>query len=175
MKFYIHLLISSFILSSSITHSAQTDAEIIAMVEAKKAELITMKKSLNMKGSVRSRKVSFSGTMDIANAVGEEMELNGKGLLENCKIENYTTLNGEYIITDSALDKVHLNEAFSSFNNCTLSSITAKGLENQPCIIELLNTIVEGDIVFEGKPGIIVINDKSQLRQPVINGTIIKK
>jgi len=115
---------------------------------------------------------NFSGRMSVANAWTLMLSLYGIGFLNNSLVRNPTYLNGSFMISNSRLkNKLSIGSStvFISCDNCLLGKVEVDGA----IILDLKNTIVDGDIVF-ARQGFVVIDEKSIITGSVVNGTVIK-
>ena len=176
MKLYFKILITT-ILTNALTFALVPEIdndEVITKVGSIKQDLVNVKKRLNIDGMMSGKTLTLSGTMKVAHLTGYDISLSGCGLLDNCKIDHNSELEGEYIITNSSLGTLILHGDFVSLSKCILDSITMKETkpESIPCI-ELINTQIKGKITFEGKSGIVIMDKYSKAL--VVNGDIIKR
>ena len=140
---------------------------------SKKDMLRNVPKSCVMKGSMRSPSVSLSGCLDIANIVAlEQAAFSSKGLIENSLSKKLSFMHGDFIIAKSIFyGQTHIEQEASviSYNVCLLDELC---IHKKDVIIELRDTIVTGDIIFD-HPGIVVIDKKTVLGGTILNARVM--
>ena len=140
----------------------------------KKDMLRNVHKSCVMKGSMRSSSVSLCGCLDIAHIIAlQQATFASKGLIENSLSKKLSFIHGDFIITSSIFYGItHIEKEASvvSYNGCFLDHLCVRN--DHPVIIELCDTIVIGDIIFD-HPGIVVIDKKTVLCGTISNARIM--
>lgn len=151
----------------------ENDNAIKSELANKKEALLNSWKTNYQRGISISGSQNFSGQFDIANALSLHLSVSGAGILTNCFSRNSTELNGDVIVHSSQLQDVTINNptALTSFNNCLLKNVRHNGTGTPR--IELLDTIVDGNITFD-KPGIVIVNETTLISGSIINGKIIR-
>lgn len=149
------------------------DTSTKEMLQQKKAALITKTKTQIQSGILVAGTSSFNGSMNIAHAISFlHQSFSGEGLITHCLSFMNTTFDGNFIAETCAFKgEVTLNPGTTivSFNKSFLGSLKSKA---EKVVVELLDTVVAGDIVFEHE-GIIVMDKKSVLGGNIVNGMIV--
>ena len=149
------------------------DIETQDILMTKKDMLCNMRKSCVMKGTMRSPSVSLSGCLDVGNIVAlEKATFSSKGLIENSLSKEVSFMHGDFIVTKSTFyGKSHIEQEASvlSYDSCLLDELC---VHKKDVIIELRDTIVTGNIIFD-HPGIIVIDDKTILGGTISNARVM--
>lgn len=159
---------------NTYTHS-QADGDIIKRkLFVKKNELLNKWKTNYQIGISISGAQFFSGRYNIAHALAFYLSTAGIGVLKRCIVSISTDLSGDVVANSCQFNGnviIHRATSFASFTNCLLGNVQYHG--EAESIIELLDTVVEGSIIFD-KPGIVVVNNNSIIAGSIINGRIIR-
>lgn len=138
----------------------------------KKDTLRNIPKSLTMKGSMHSPSVSLSGCLDVANIVAlQQANFSNKGLIENSLSKKLSFIQGDFIITSSIFYGItHIeNASMVSCNGCFLDQVC---VHSKDMILDLRDTVVTGDIVFD-HPGTVIVDKKTILGGTVSNAQVM--
>lgn len=155
-------------------HYVYTDAQrtdIISKLAADKKELENKWKMHWSPGIKIMGSASFGGTFSIANAiVFSHLLTTGQGILKSSISLGSTELNGNTIVESCRFSNevIVKSPVFTSFNHCLLGKIKVES-----AIIELVNSVVEGDIVFECNDGIIIIDKHSIVTGSIVRGNAL--
>jgi len=140
----------------------------------KKAILQSMHKNIVLKGATRGNVISLSGSIDVANITAfQEAVFANKGLVGKSLSEKLTFIHGDFIIIASIFyGKTHVRKdaLMVSYHSCLLEELF---VHTEGAIIELCDTIVTGDIVFD-YPGVLVIDENTILVGTISNARVVR-
>lgn len=159
---------------TSTYNEAECDA-IKDTFEQNKKALQSSWKNITQSGVSISRSLLYSGRVNISNATAfADFTLDGEGILTNCSSELITRFTGNVIANACQFNgqlSIENTAHFASFTDSLLGNIAVKGNNT---LIELTNTIIDGDLVFESE-GIVILDNASIITGTIIQGTIIRK
>lgn len=150
-------------------------ADIVKQFNEQKNSLIQKWKLNYQRGISVTGVGTFSGNLDIQNAVNFfEFNVAGLGTLKNCISKKLTKFDGNFIAEACHFKGeliIEKSAEFASFNNCLIGKLTIKKAQT----IELHDTVVDGDIIFEGIEGTLIIDEKTIICGQIRNCKIIIK
>jgi len=160
------------------------DSEMQGVLTSSKNMLLNSPKYLIQTGTMDTNTVVLNGTMDFANLMAHRRAIfTGNGLIKNSFSGVLTVIEGDFIIESSTfhgetlIQKHHsAKNDFSviSYKGCFLDHLCVRN--DHPVIIELHDTIVTGDIIFDNdNPGILVVDKKTVLCGIISNARVMMR
>lgn len=145
-------------------------SEIEFYLVINKNGLLNAPKSFIQTGTMEVGAAVLDATMDCANLMARRRAVFiGNGLIKNSFVGALTVVEGDFIIESSTFHGDTLiqkefsskaNSSFVSYTGCLLDHLCVRN--NHPVVLELRDTIVTGDIMFD-HPGIVVVDKKTML------------
>lgn len=146
--------------------------------------------SLTVNGAAQVEEVSFSkefivnGSLDAIDSKLQNVVVNGTASFTKCKIVGLAQVAGPADFYDCELKDVQVTNLLVTFENCKVSSIVMKKLSILQRIlglfglcqkVELNDTVVSGDVIFEQGNGIVVLTRASRVIGNIIGGKIVQE
>ena len=127
---------------------------------------VTVDHSLNCHGSLHANGSTFN-----------QLHANGGVDLNKCKISGQASFKGSVTAQDTRFDeKVTIHSKKTVLKECTLKQSIFVGKEVkgtlEPQVIELTDTVIEGDVTFEQGNGKIFLKGSSKILGKVAGGNI---
>ena len=133
---------------------------------------------LTLNGTTIQDRLAVNGSLVAENVVIEKLIVNGQVTLTGAHIEGKSEING-YLIADNT--ELHNLLSLSSnkldlIDSLTQNIIIKKNIDSRlQQVVNLKNTKVYGDIVFEGDNGVVLADEDSFVEGEVIGGTLSQK
>lgn len=133
--------------------------------------------------------VIVHGGVTLENTTAHDLEVHGGLSCENVNITSDAIIFGGASFEKSHLQNVEITAKNAHFSDSRVQTITLKknncsgfwsccvALFNsyKEQTIELHDTIVKGDVIFEDAPGVVILKGNSKIHGNVINGTLANK
>ncbi len=154
-------------------YPAIDDTTRTTLMDTKNA-LQAMRKNLTLHGVMKSNTLSFSGAIDAANLIAlKNMNfIQCTGVINNSMSLGLTVF-GRPCIIDGSFFKGRIDvvgdACMLAFQDCCVFTIA---VHNEHTILELRNTLVAHDIVFD-HPGIIVVDRNTVLNGKIVNAQVM--
>jgi len=133
--------------------------------------------------AVEARNMNINGAVTAQNVkISENIMLNGSVLLDNTQVMGSTHINGALEAKKSVLHDIDIATEKIVLQDCQVGTITMK--KNRPGynflginttktqVVELDNTIVNGNIIFEEDGGVVILKNNAQIKGTVTRGVI---
>jgi hypothetical protein len=160
----------------SVTISEKMTVNGYASVADSKINHASIRGKLDLGKTTASDKISVSGSTNISNSTLKSFSVFGKIFLKESTVSEPSDIRGSIISERSTLDKVTINasdpETKISFFKSTTKTLTiiSKNTDADEYLVELDDTTVDGDIVFEGKKGQVILKGNAKVTGKIIGG-----
>lgn len=154
--------------------------------------------NLTINGSAKLSKIIVENVLEVygSSSINEstlfQVKINGSVTIEKTTIQSSSIIKGFGEINDSKLQKLLSIEGSLSANKSIFNGIEASSIKidlknsrvensilikktaNSTCKQEIIldNTIIESDIIFESKNGIVTLKNNAQIKGKVTGGII---
>jgi hypothetical protein len=139
---------------------------------------LTCNGHLTLNGTTIQDDLTVNGSLVAENVMIEEMHVNGQVTLKGTHINGLAEING-YLRAENTDIRALLSLRSSKldlFDSLTHGIIIKQSSDPRSAqVVNLNNTQVYGDIVFEGGNGLVVADEDSSVEGEVIGGKIIAK
>jgi hypothetical protein len=117
--------------------------------------------------------LTVNGLLNIKNSTIHVLTANGKVDLFDTTIKSYCTINGLLTANHSTFHSINLASRKAFFYDSKTKTITVQKSEGYgiPTIELHNNSTVDGDIIFKGENGKVIVTTGSQVRGNVIGGS----
>lgn len=139
--------------------------------------------TMNVTGNVYAKNVTVSGDSNVlgkfyaANTtIAANTKLVGEIDCDHCLFEKDASLLGNVVVSDSeVLGSLNLDSDRNSFYQSKLNNIVMKKpVGNHKQIISLNHGTVVNNIHFEGKGGLVMLDETSKINGTVEGGTVVR-
>jgi hypothetical protein len=156
--------------------SAFIQSLVLKQLEKDKAILLETPKNFTFScGSKFTPHLSFTAdNLGFSYLNHETLSATGNITLEESTITTSTTIGGNAIITKSACGALTIGGSFASLKKCRVSGVVFNERAGCQCL-ELCKTTIEGDIIFTGKNGFIIMDQNSQITGQIRGGIVIQE
>lgn len=133
---------------------------------------------LTMNGTTIQDELRVNGSLEAEKILIEKIHVNGRAILKDCHVDGKTEING-YLTAEKT--EFHALLALKSNKLDLIDSLTHEILirkSGDPAfkqVVNLKNTKVYGDIVFEGQNGLVVADEDSFIEGDILGGELDKK
>lgn len=145
-----------------------------------KINYISVSGKVELQKTSVSDKVSVSGSVKASDSTIQSFSVSGKVNLRKTIVSAPSEISGCIIAEDSTLDKIVIN-AYDSSSKIIFSDSKAKTInviskpaEQKERLVELNNTKIDGDIIFEGKKGKVILRGNSEITGKIVGGAFEK-
>ncbi len=117
------------------------------------------------------RKLHVNGSLSASDSSMESLESNGCTSLKNCQIDHSIIANGSAAFSDCYVSDVTIKGKLLAIGS-QFKSICVKKAWSGKHVIDLTDTIVQGDIVFDGVIGSVLLRGNAHINGNVIGGNV---
>ena len=147
----------------------------MAKIQGESFEILTVNGAASL-DDVSAQEVIINGSLGATNLVTQKLTANGSVNLTASKIEEIAKVAGALEAYECLFNAITLLSEYAVLNNSKVKTIDVKKVSDfrkKVQQIELVNTAVEGDIVFEGGDGEVILKNGAFVQGKVIGGRII--
>jgi len=160
--------------SLSVTHSKLQALTVNGTVNLTD---VTIAKKLTVNGSVSAekstiQKLTANGTVHLGHSTITRLsKINGRLYAHHAIFKDLSTINGRLDANHATFDRIKINAKIINLTDSKTKKITVVK-PNKPVqqVITLHNTSVDGDIVFKGGNGKVILRGTSKVAGNIIGG-----
>jgi len=119
--------------------------------------------------------LSSNGSLKLSESTIESLTSNGGTNLQNTIVNGPCTVRGSLYVDSSTLSTISVSSTNITFYNSKTKSIrvenTSRTIEH---IVDLNNTTIDGDIVFESGNGKVLLKGDSKITGEVLGGQVVE-
>ena len=133
--------------------------------------------------AVESQAATFEGFTKLNDKTFDKLQVMGDAELENVQVTNEATIEAVQVIgmldaKACSIQGLVITTESSMLNACKVKTVMVKksaveGVQ-KPQVLELDNTVVEGDVTFEAGNGQIVLKGDARVAGAIIGGAVKK-
>ncbi|MDP3889255.1 MAG: hypothetical protein Q8Q25_01775 [bacterium] len=138
-------------------------------------------KSVLVNGKATLKNVTISDTLSVNGALQASystigtLHTNGNAYLSKTIVQGLSSISGFLQADQSTFDEISISTRNMILVNCTTKTITVKKqMPSLEQIVDLSNTTVNGDILFEGNQGKVILRGISKVTGNITGATIEK-
>lgn len=117
------------------------------------------------------KKLFVNGSLSASDSTMQSLESNGCTSLKNCQVDHSIVAHGSAILSDCCACDITIKGKLFAISS-RLGSICVKKAWSGRHIIDLTDTIVHGDIVFENTNGSVFLRGNAHIFGNVIGGSV---
>lgn len=115
--------------------------------------------------------LSVNGSLSATDSTMRKLESNGYTVLKNCQIDESICANGFIELTDCKDCTITIKGTIRA-KGSTFKSILVQKAWSGKHVVDLTDTIIQGDVVFQGPLGNVVLRGNAHIFGNIIGGTV---
>lgn len=121
--------------------------------------------------------VTVNGAMTLENSrIAKNLIVRGSAFIKNSKIKGTTIMYGHMVAEDTTFGgEVAISATHVSLTKCQTQEIHINKSKAKTETLELDNTIVDGDVIFESKKGSIIMCNDAKILGEIKGGKVLEK
>jgi cytoskeletal protein CcmA (bactofilin family) len=132
---------------------------------------VTIKKEAIIKNS-KLNKVIVGSSLEAKKTTFQTLTVHGSATLKECQVLNETTIDGELIADNSTFQSsLQILGKHVNLNNSKTADIKFSGNSSKKTLI-LEESEINGNIIFEGETGKVIIKKRSKIYGKIKNGRL---
>jgi len=145
----------------------------LVYLKEKSYDNLTINGTSKLDNILVEKKLISYGSLLVTDSIIGTMHSNGKTDLDKATIKGISSVYGPLNAQYSTLDQIIIYSKKMIFSDSTTKTITVKKVEesDEP-VIELYNSKVDGDVIFQGGNGKVLLDSNSKVMGKVIGGVL---
>lgn len=144
-----------------------------ASLEHQDFVFLTVNGSAELEDIVVKEKLIVNGSAEIEDCELQDVTINGAASIDDSSIWGLTQVSGKADFESCTLKEVELSCKEAEFDECSVTNILIKEIQNAQQHIILHDTHVKKDVVFESGKGTVKLEGDTVIDGKVVGGKII--